>query len=90
MSFYYVLEKARDTTDIIHLSKLVLLAYQGLLICKAWVTRGYGLGNEKRCAIAKTVHGYETRAAREYRARKFHEMRAWIGLLDEADTQKDM
>ena len=30
-------------------------------------TRRYGLENEKRCAIAKTVHGYETRAAREYR-----------------------
>ena len=30
----------------------------------------------KRCAIAKTVHGYETRAAREYRAGKFREMRA--------------
>ena len=29
----------------------------------------------KRCAIAKTVHGYETRAAREYRAKKFRELR---------------
>ena len=28
----------------------------------------------KRCAIAKTVHGYETRAAREYRAEKFREL----------------
>ena len=28
----------------------------------------------KRCAIAKTVHGYETRAAREYRAKKFREL----------------
>ena len=28
----------------------------------------------KRCAIAKTVHGYETRAAREYRAEKFQEL----------------
>ena len=25
----------------------------------------------KHCAIAKTVHGYETREAREYRAKKF-------------------
>ena len=32
---------------------------------------GYGQENEKRCAIAKTVHGYETRAAREYRTEKF-------------------
>ena len=30
----------------------------------------------KRCAIAKTVHGYETRAAREYRAVKFGELKA--------------
>ena len=30
----------------------------------------------KRCAIAKTVHGYETRAAREYRAEKFREIKA--------------
>ena len=29
----------------------------------------------KRCAIAKTVHGYETRAAREYRAEKFRELK---------------
>ena len=33
----------------------------------------------KRCAIAKTVHGYETRAAREYRAKKFWELKT---LLD--------
>ena len=30
----------------------------------------------KRRAIAKTVHGYETRAAREYRAKKFRELKA--------------
>ena len=29
----------------------------------------------KRCAIAKTVHGYETRVAREYRAKKFRELK---------------
>ena len=29
----------------------------------------------KRCAVAKTVHGYETRAAREYRAKKFRELK---------------
>ena len=33
------------------------------------------------CAKAKTVHGYETRTAREYRAKKFHEMRQWSTLL---------
>jgi hypothetical protein len=30
----------------------------------------------KRCAIAKTAHGYETRAARDYRAKKFRELKA--------------
>ena len=30
----------------------------------------------KRCAVAKTVHGYETRAAREFRAKKFRELKA--------------
>ena len=30
----------------------------------------------KRCASAKTMHGYETRAARKYRASKFREMQA--------------
>ena len=30
----------------------------------------------KRCAAAKTMHGSETRAAREYRAVKFREMQA--------------
>ena len=29
-----------------------------------------------RCAMAKTVHGYETRADRAYRAEKFREMQA--------------
>ena len=36
----------------------------------------------KRCAEARTVHGWETRAARHYRARKFKEMKAmmsWLG-----------
>ena len=30
----------------------------------------------KRCAIAETVHGYERRAAREYRVKKFRELKA--------------
>ena len=29
----------------------------------------------KRCAIAKTVHGWETRKKREYRAEKLRELR---------------
>ena len=35
----------------------------------------------KRCAEARTVHGWETRAARDYRARKFREMKALNKLL---------
>lgn len=35
----------------------------------------------KRCAAGKTVHGLETRAARDYRARKFREMKALNKLL---------
>ena len=35
----------------------------------------------KRCAIAKTMHGYETRAAREYRAKKFVEMKSLFDML---------
>jgi len=31
----------------------------------------------KRCAAAKTIHGFETRAKREYRAKKFDKMRQW-------------
>ena len=31
----------------------------------------------QRCAAAKTIHGFETRAKREYRAKKFGEMREW-------------
>ena len=35
----------------------------------------------KRCAIAKTVHGYETREAREYRAKKFVEMKSLFDIF---------
>ena len=35
----------------------------------------------KHCAIAKTIHGYETRAAREYRAKKFIEMKSLFDML---------
>jgi hypothetical protein len=31
----------------------------------------------QRCAAAKTIHGFETRAKREYRAKKFVEIRQW-------------
>ena len=35
----------------------------------------------KRCAKAKTVHGYETRAAREYRAEKFRELQILLDTM---------
>jgi len=35
----------------------------------------------KRCAEARTSHGWETRAARDYRARKFRELKALNKLL---------
>ena len=36
----------------------------------------------KHCAIAKTIHGYETRAAREYRAKKFRELKALFNIIN--------
>ena len=35
----------------------------------------------KRCAIAKTLHGHETRAAREYRAKKLQELQALFDIM---------
>ena len=35
----------------------------------------------QRGAAAKTIHGFETRSKREYRAKKFDEMRQWSKLL---------
>ena len=35
----------------------------------------------KRCAAAKTMHGWETRELREKRAQKFREMKAWVTFL---------
>ena len=36
----------------------------------------------KRCAAAKTVHGWETRELRNKRADKFREMKQWIKLFN--------
>ena len=50
---------------------------RGKSVCRAHGAASTGPQTEqgrKRCAIAKTVHGYETRAAREYRAKKFREL----------------
>ena len=46
----------------------------------AQITGGKSTGpkteqGRKRCAAAKTKHGNETRAAREYRAEKFRELK---------------
>ena len=52
---------------------------RGKSVCRAHGAASTGPQTEqgrKRCAAAKTVHGYETRAAREYRAVKFREMQA--------------
>ena len=66
---------------------------RGKSVCRAHGAASTGPQTEqgrKRCAVAKTVHGWETRSKRQIRAEKFREMKAWMGLLDEADTQKDM
>ena len=52
---------------------------RGKTVCRSHGGASTGPKTEKgrkRCAIAKTVHGYETRAAREYRATKFIEMKS--------------
>jgi len=53
-------------------------ALSGKRVCMFHGGKSTGPGTEdgrKRCAIAKTVHGYERRAAREYRAKKFQELK---------------
>ena len=52
---------------------------RGKSVCRAHGAASTGPQTEqgrKRCAIAKTVHGYETRGAREFRAKKFRELKA--------------
>jgi hypothetical protein len=36
---------------------------------------------KERCAAAKTVHGWETRKKREYRAQKFREMKILFQIV---------
>ena len=36
---------------------------------------------KERCAAAKTVHGWETRKKREYRAEKFREMKILFQIV---------
>ena len=62
-------------------------------MCRAHGGLSSGIKTEqgrKRCTEANFMHGRETRKKRQIRAEKFREMKAWMRLLDEADTQKDM
>ena len=59
-------------------------ALKGKSVCMFHGGKSTGPGTElgrKCCAAAKTIHGFETRAKREYRAKKFDEMRMWDKLL---------
>ena len=52
---------------------------RGKSVCRAHGAASTGPQTEqgrKRCAIAKTVHGYETRGARAFRAKKFRTLKA--------------
>ena len=40
---------------------------------------------KKRCAAAKTVHGWETRKKREYRAEKFRELKELEEIMRKFD-----
>jgi len=58
-------------------------ALKGKSVCMFHGAKSSGpiteLGSQ-RCAAAKTIHGFETRAKREYRAKKFDEMREWVAI----------
>jgi len=59
-------------------------AVRGKQVCRVHGGASTGpvtAAGRKRCAEARTVHGWETRAARDYRARKFREMKALNKLL---------
>ena len=54
-------------------------AMRGKRVCRVHGGKSTGPVTEdgrKRCANAKTMHGYETRTARQYRTKKFREMKA--------------
>ena len=59
-------------------------AIRGKQVCRIHGGKSTGPMTEqgrKRCAAAKTVHGWETRKQREIRAIKFREMKAWVTFL---------
>jgi len=60
-------------------------AIRGKQVCRIHGGKSTGPRTEqgrKRCAEAKTVHGWETRKIREIRAVKFREMKAWVRILN--------
>ena len=60
-------------------------ALKGKSVCMFHGGKSTGPGTElgrQRCALAKTIYGFETRVKREYRAKKFEEMREWIKILE--------
>ena len=59
-------------------------AVRGKQVCRIHGGKSTGPMTEqgrKRCAAAKTVHGWETRALRKTRAEKFREMKALLKLI---------
>ena len=59
-------------------------AVQGKQVCRTH--GGFSTGprtkqGRKRCAAAKTVHGWETRELRKERAEKFREMKALVNMV---------
>ena len=60
-------------------------AIKGKKVCRAHGGVSTGPRTEqgrKRCAEAKTMHGWERRSLRKKRADKFREMKQWIKLLN--------
>jgi len=59
-------------------------AIRGKQVCRVHGGASTGPRTEqgrKRCAAAKTAHGWETRELRKKRAEKFREMKAWVKFL---------
>lgn len=59
-------------------------AIRGKQVCRTHGGLSTGPRTEqgrKRCAEAKTVHGFETRVMRKKRAEKFREMNMWMRIL---------
>ena len=59
-------------------------AIRGKQVCRLHGGASTGPRTEqgrKRCAAAKTIHGWETRELRKKRAKKFREMKVWSRLI---------